>query len=93
MINIPFIDDYFDPFAGVILFLFAIQIDPFQVFKMRDTVFIIATVFFMLLSESLLPFFFPQRFFADAWDLLSIALGAGIFWIVFLDTNSKLIKT
>lgn len=80
-----FFDFYLDPFCLSALSLPLMVIERKKLFPRLSFSIIdvfITLVILIIISEFVFPYFFPNKFTADPWDVLSIILG-GFWYLIF----------
>lgn len=82
-VQLPFLDNYLDPFLGVVLALFLHEKNPFRRTKLDYLEIIVGGILFAFLSEYLFPNLAPDRFVADYLDLVAILLGTITFGYMY----------
>lgn len=80
-VSIPVADSYLDPFTGTVAGLCLLGAERSYLFgrpRLDGISVVVATVYFMIVSELIFPWLSP-RFYFDWLDLLAIGAGALVF--------------
>jgi hypothetical protein len=84
-VNIPFLDNYFDPFWSIPFLLSGFVLERRYLLQLRDfrlslLEISVTTIAFGFLFEYVFPYFFPGFFF-DAYDFVAYFAGMILFYV------------
>ncbi len=89
-VNLPFLDNYLDPFCLGALVIPLFKLERKYLYKSREISrleMVLTISYVILISELILPYFFPN-FVSDIWDALAIT--TGFVWFLIFGQNRNL---